>query len=155
MTRFLKLSAAAAALAGLAAGDISGLSRAVAAAPDGNPLTFTTDASDNAGGDEATGGASPLVTGSDNAARASFTRVTRGFLIGHWTDNDDCTSTVAFLRDGRFVTARREGLWLLEGDQLTMRGSSRVTVRVHAPDANTIMLTYRDGRLGRSTRCRD
>jgi hypothetical protein len=140
MTRFLTLSAVAAALAGLPAGDMLGLNRAVAAT-----IGAATLASATAAGEKAAGDAAPAASG----------EVTRAFLIGRWTDNDDCTSTIAFLPDGRFVTAAGEGLWLLEGDQLTMQGQSAITVRVRAPDANTIMLKYADGRLGRSTRCPD
>jgi hypothetical protein len=81
--------------------------------------------------------------------------VTPAFLVGRWTDNNDCTSTIAFRSDGRFITPTGEGLWLLDGDQLTMQGQSAVTARVRAPDANTITLQHPDGTLGRSTRCQD
>jgi hypothetical protein len=80
--------------------------------------------------------------------------VTTAFLIGRWTDTNDCTNTVEFRDDGSFVTsAGARGIWALNGDQLTFQGDQAVTAQVSAPSANTIVLTHADGRVGRSTRC--
>jgi membrane protein involved in colicin uptake len=155
MKIFLKLTAAAAALAGLSACDMLGLN----GDGGGNTTVNTTNASGNAAAgnasDDDAAGKDPAEGGVGNTAAAFTGEVTRAFLVGRWTDNNDCTSTIAFRPDGRFITPTGEGLWLLDGDQLTMQGQSAVTARVQAPDANTITLQHPDGTLGRSTRCQD
>lgn len=81
-------------------------------------------------------------------------RVTGEFLTGHWTDNGDCSSGIEFYADGRFrIDGGGEGRWSLSGDQLSFHGQSSRTARIHASDANTVVLTHPDGSVGRSTRC--
>lgn len=80
--------------------------------------------------------------------------VTRKFLLGRWTDNDDCRVTIEFRSDGTFVTATGgEGLWALVGDELIFQGQRTVSARIAASDENTIVLTHGNGSVGRSTRC--
>jgi hypothetical protein len=76
------------------------------------------------------------------------------FLVGRWTDNDDCGSAVEFNEDGSFVTAAGAlGAWALEGDELIMSGTSTLTMRVAAIDEDTIEVFNQDGSHDRSTRC--
>ena len=80
--------------------------------------------------------------------------VDRDFLIGRWTDNNDCSVAVTFAGDGRFVTHDgRAGLWHLEGDRLTMTGQATLVLRIVPIDRDTINVINPDGSLGRSTRC--
>ena len=146
MDHFVKLTAAVAMLAALAACDRN--------AGSGNASNaVATNASANA----SAGGKDPAAAGGGNsstAAAAPFTgQVTRDFLVGRWTDTNDCTSTLEFRADGSFVAATGQGLWVLDGERLTFQGQRSVTARVQAPDANTIMLIHDDGTVGRSTRC--
>ncbi|MDP8994498.1 MAG: hypothetical protein M3N07_05885 [Pseudomonadota bacterium] len=148
----LKLTAAAAALVALSACDMLGLNRE----------TNNTVATNNAAGNNATAETNESAGGKDpagetgNATRAAFTgEVTREFLVGEWTDNNDCSQTIEFRRDGSFVApgGAGEGLWALDGDRLTFQGERTISARVQAPDENTITLIHEDGSLGRSTRC--
>jgi hypothetical protein len=85
---------------------------------------------------------------------APAVRLDRGFLIGLWTDNDDCSEVIEFTAEGRFIAANGgEGLWLLEGDRLTMSGSGTSTIRLIPVDRDTVTVVNADGSLGRSTRC--
>jgi hypothetical protein len=80
--------------------------------------------------------------------------LTRGLLIGRWTDTGDCANSIEFSADGTFMTtAGAGGRWLLSGDQLTFQGNSAVTVRLRAQTRDTITLTNADGSTGSSTRC--
>jgi hypothetical protein len=88
------------------------------------------------------------------AAAQPTTDVTRGFLIGRWTDDGNCSNAIDFVADGSFrLTAGGSGRWTLEGQRLTFIGDSTISARVARVDANTITLTHADGRVGRSTRC--
>ncbi|MEA3017794.1 MAG: hypothetical protein QOI38_2516 [Sphingomonadales bacterium] len=79
--------------------------------------------------------------------------LTPAFLVGAWTDDDDCEETIEFLADGTFVAPTGEGTWRLEGDLLTFVGSQTVSARAQAADEETILLIHPDSTLGRSTRC--
>ena len=82
--------------------------------------------------------------------------MTREFLLGHWTDDGDCTNTIAFHADGTFtVPGGAMGVWILNGDILAFLGfAGERSTRVQAPDEDTILLINDAGSLGRSTRCR-
>ncbi len=156
MKTVLKLTVAAAALVGLSACDMLGLNKAESgngsAAANVTSNAAETNASADAG--NASGG---KPAGGDGAMTASTPfngQVTTAFLVGRWTDNGDCNNVVEFRTDGTFeAPGGGSGMWALNGDRLTFQGSSTVSARVAAPDANTIMLTHDDGSLGRSTRC--
>jgi hypothetical protein len=78
----------------------------------------------------------------------------RTFMVGYWTDTDNCSQVIEFDEDGRFVAADgREGLWALQGDALTVTSRATLTVRIVPVDEDTIMVVKADGSLGRSTRC--
>jgi hypothetical protein len=89
-----------------------------------------------------------------SAAQTSAPRVTRDFLLGRWTDTNDCTNSVDFLGDGRFVTSEgAKGRWRLEGNVLTFSGTTTVSARIAATSRDAITLTHGDGTVGSSTRC--
>jgi len=79
----------------------------------------------------------------------------RDYVVGRWTDNDDCGSAVEFSPDGRFIaTDGVEGLWTLRGDRLTVTGSRTLTMRIAWIDPDTMAVVEPDGAPGaRSTRC--
>jgi hypothetical protein len=92
------------------------------------------------------GGATP--------AAASGVVLDRTFIMGRWTDNEDCDNAIEFTQDGRFITAEgRGGLWNLDGDRLTLSGRATGTMRIVPIDQDTITVVNEDGSLGRSTRC--
>lgn len=92
------------------------------------------------------GGATP--------AAANGATLDRAFIVGRWTDTEDCGDAIEFSQDGRFIAANGgTGLWNLEGDELTMSGSATATIRIVPVDRNTITVINPDRSLGRSTRC--
>ncbi|MEA3015444.1 MAG: hypothetical protein QOI38_166 [Sphingomonadales bacterium] len=82
-------------------------------------------------------------------------RVDRAFLLGRWTDTDDCANNwVEFTPDGGFVTnGGARGRWTLVGNVLSFIGERTVVATVRATNRNTITLTHPDGSVGGSTRC--
>lgn len=81
--------------------------------------------------------------------------VDREFLIGTWSDQGDCSTTVAFTADGGYATADgAEGEWSLAGDTLTLSGEAGSTTMTIIPiDRNTMEVIGEDGSHDRSTRC--
>jgi hypothetical protein len=76
------------------------------------------------------------------------------FLVGLWTDDEDCSDAIRFADDGEFVAANGgTGRWTLQGDRLMLAGSSLVAVRIAVHDADTIDVFNADGSVGHSTRC--
>lgn len=87
-------------------------------------------------------------------ATAQGPAVTREFLIGRWTDTNDCSDAVDFHADGTFLTTDgARGRWTLQGGRLSFIGNSTVAARVHATSRDAITLTHDDGSVGHSTRC--
>jgi len=87
-------------------------------------------------------------------AGSSTIRLDRTFLLGRWTDDNDCDNVIEFNQDGGFVAANGgTGLWNLDGDRLTLTGNQTATLRVVPIDQNTMTVVNADGSLGRSTRC--
>ncbi len=110
----------------------------------GDTETDTASAGSATGGKE-TGGAAP--SGETPA-------LTRSYVVGRWTDSEDCSTAVAFNQDGRFQTAQGTGgLWVLDGDQLILQGDQRASLRLMPIDQDTMSVINEDGSLGRSTRC--
>lgn len=76
------------------------------------------------------------------------------FLIGIWTDSNDCNANIELASDGMFHTSgNRHGYWVVDGNRMTMTGSSTMTVQVSATDRNHIRVVNPDGSVGISTRC--
>ena len=88
------------------------------------------------------------------ASSAGPVRLDRAYMMGRWTDDNDCSNAIEFNQDGGFVAANGgTGLWNLDGDRLTMTGRETATIRVSPIDQNTMTVINGDGSLGRSTRC--
>jgi hypothetical protein len=156
MKNVLKLTVAAAALVGLSACDMLGLNKddsANGSAASNMTTNAAVTSNATAGAGNASGGKPSGTEGATPAATPFNGEVTAAFLVGRWTDTNNCENVVDFRPDGTFSTPAGGGMWALNGDRLTFQGSSTVSARVAAPDANTIMLTHDDGTLGRSTRC--
>jgi hypothetical protein len=162
MNRVLKLTAAAAILAALPACDALGLNRQSNKAAEQNEAAGSNASGNSAASDEGEGNSSASTGGKDTAAGAPagssepFTgEVTRAYIVGRWTDNNDCSNVTEFTSDGRFITADGgEGIWSLNGDQLIFQGAQgRAALRVEAADANTLVSTAENGDIGRTTRC--
>jgi hypothetical protein len=80
--------------------------------------------------------------------------LTRAYVVGRWTDKGDCSDGVDFTSDGRFTTQNGAGgLWNLQGDRLTMTGTSTLTLQIVPVDQDTMNVVNQDGSVGRSTRC--
>jgi hypothetical protein len=83
--------------------------------------------------------------------------VDRDFLIGTWSSDGDCSTTVAFTftPDGGYATADGlQGQWSLAGDRLTLSGEGGATSLTIVPiDRNTMEVIGEDGMHDRSTRC--
>lgn len=88
----------------------------------------------------------------DSVSRVS---VDRDFLIGTWSNQGDCTTSVAFTPDGAYATADGlQGQWSLAGDTLTLSGEAGATRLTIVPiDRNTMEVIGEDGSHDRSTRC--
>jgi hypothetical protein len=164
--KVVTILAAAAALAGLgacdrlspagqsASGEKAGNTPAPKAGP--NAVRIASNTALPANGSPANGQG---LAGNPNAIPASTTLtpvVDRAFLIGRWTDARDCREAGQFTADGHYTnTAGQSAAWTLEGDQLTLtfEGAAPRTLRVSAPDQNTLSVVNPDGSTGRSTRC--
>ena len=157
MKTFLKLTAAAAAFTALSACDALGLGGEKSAGGNATNTAATNTTTADANGSAGTGGKDPAAAGGNvaTASAAPSSGVTREFLVGRWTDNNDCNNTITFADDGTFtVPGGGGGVWVLDGDRLTFTGGSGSrSARIQAPNANTILLINEDGSAGRSTRC--
>ncbi|HYI63667.1 MAG TPA: hypothetical protein VEW71_02155 [Allosphingosinicella sp.] len=89
------------------------------------------------------------------AATAAPAPVERDYIVGAWTDSDDCAAAVAFAGDGTFATADGgAGLWGLDGTELVLAGAGGVrTLRITPVDQDTMEMVNEDGSRGTSTRC--
>lgn len=108
------------------------------------------------GGDQtaaADGGKDPASSATPAASSGAPT-LDRAYVVGRWTDNGDCGVAAEFAADGRFFANNgAQGLWNLQGDRLTMTGSSTLTLQIVPIDQDTMNVVNPDGSLGRSTRC--
>lgn len=88
----------------------------------------------------------------DDAAAAALGR---DYLIGAWTDSEDCAAAVAFDDDGTFVTPEGgEGMWEFDGARLILAGAGGIrSLRIVPVDADTMEVINEDGSRGRSIRC--
>ena len=80
---------------------------------------------------------------------------TAAFLLGRWGDNGDCTKLITFNDDGTFDSySGMSGTWTLNGDALTLSGSSgEFGLRVASGGGDTLMIGQPDGSFGVSQRC--
>ena len=105
----------------------------------------------------ALGAAQPAAAQWDSKRPAGFAAraLDRGFIVGAWTDSEDCASAIAFDADGTFVLPDgAEGEWELIGDDLTMSGAGGETRLTIIPlDPDTMEVVDEEGGHGRSVRC--
>jgi hypothetical protein len=88
------------------------------------------------------------------ASSSGAVRLDRTYVMGRWTDDDDCSNVIEFTQDGRFIAPNGgTGLWNLDGDRLTMTGNQTATIRIVPIDQNIMTVINDDGSLSRSTRC--
>lgn len=117
------------------------------AAGGGKDTAGAAPAEPGGGGKDLAGGAIPASSGGATLDRA--------FVVGRWTDNDDCDSAVEFSPDGRFLASDgNEALWNLVGDRLIVTGTRTLTMQIVRIDDNVMAVVNSDGTPGgRSTRC--
>jgi hypothetical protein len=155
--RAIATLAAAAAMLALAACDRLGIGGGGEAA--NGSANASANASADAGKDPAANAAQAAdgdkdVAGDAVPAAAGGVTLDRAYVAGRWTDNGDCSVAVDFGLDGRFSANNGAGgLWNLDGDRLTMSGSSTLTLQIVPIDQDTMNVVNPDGSLGRSTRC--
>ncbi len=83
--------------------------------------------------------------------------MTRAYLIGNWTDNDDCGEVTDLRSDGSFRAPNGGvGKWQLDGNQLTLSstGNTGLTFTVQAESKDKIFVFMQNRDTGYSTRCR-
>ena len=153
----IAILAGAAALVTLAGCDRLGGGRTAGNAANGSGNASTGNAAgadaNQAQGADAEGGKLNEGGGAVPAASGPV-QLDRAYIMGRWTDDEDCDSVIEFAQDGRFIAANGgTGLWNLDGDELTMSGRETATLRIVPIDQNTMTVVNADGSLGRSTRC--
>jgi hypothetical protein len=72
-----------------------------------------------------------------NQAAAAAGGLDRAFIVGRWTETDNCEETVEFRADGTMLMPwGEEARWELTGNTLTMVGNPQaITLRVTGPAA--------------------
>jgi len=88
-------------------------------------------------------------------AAAAAPPVERDYIVGAWTEGDDCAAAISFAGDGTFATADGgAGLWGLDGAELVLAGAGGVrTLRITPVDQDTMEMVNEDGSRGTSIRC--
>ena len=132
------------ATANAATGNAAGAAAKPAGGASGN---MTAPQTADAGKLNAGGGAIPAVSSGTVA-------LDRTYMLGRWTDDDDCDKAIEFTPDGRFIALDGgTGLWNLDGNRLTVTGNSTLVFRISPIDQNTMTVIDGNGALSRSTRC--
>ena len=81
-------------------------------------------------------------------------RLNADYLIGSWSDREDCGSPIEFRRDGQFLNPDgTRGTWRLEGDVLTFTAARTVVVRLVPRSRDETIVVQANGGLGYSRRC--
>lgn len=81
-------------------------------------------------------------------------KVDSEFIRGLWSDKEDCRERIDFRADGQFVNDDgSHGTWRIDGDNLTLTGTSSVTVRIVPQSRDEITVVNPDSTLGWSRRC--
>ena len=76
------------------------------------------------------------------------------YLVGRWSSDGGTDCNSSFNNDGTFTASDgKTGYWRLDGDRLTLTGTSTLVLQVSAIDQNTMTLVNSDGSLIRATRC--
>ncbi len=99
----------------------------------------------------------PAPTGDDNVqvAQQSGPVIDRGFMIGRWGDNGDCSKDIVLDSDGSFTSyTGGGGQWTLFGDTLRLQGAGGTfDMRLELINENALRITNQDGSVGTSQRC--
>ena len=81
-------------------------------------------------------------------------KVDSEFIVGVWSDKEDCSVRIQFSRDGRFLNQDgSNGTWRMDGDNLTLTGNRSITVRIVPQNRDQITVVNPDSTLGYSRRC--
>lgn len=113
----------------------------------GNNVSATNEAAP----ENAAGSANETAPASNTSASAELSR---DYIVGRWTESDDCADAMDFRADGTLHTPMGEGgRWELNGDQLVNVGNPRA-LTVTVIDANTMETSNPEGTRRRVTRCR-
>jgi len=103
-------------------------------------------------------GAAPLSAQPGNAdpnlVPAPGIKVDLDFMVDVWSDREDCTQRIEFRRDGQFINQDgSHGTWRIDGDQVTLTGTSSITVRIVPRNRSEINVVNPDNSVGYSRRC--
>lgn len=81
-------------------------------------------------------------------------RVDAAYLVGAWSDREDCGQRIVFRGDGRFVNPDgSSGTWRLNGDALSLTGTRTIVIRLVPRSRNETIVVQANGSLGYSQRC--
>lgn len=81
-------------------------------------------------------------------------RVDAAYLVGAWSDREDCGAAIQFRANGQFTNPDGSGgTWRLDGDRLSLTGTRTVTVRMVPRSRNETIVVQANGALGYSQRC--
>ena len=81
-------------------------------------------------------------------------RVDAAYLVGSWSDREDCGQRIEFRRDGRFLNPDgTSGTWQLNGDALSLTGTRTIVIRLVPRTRNETIVVQSNGSLGYSQRC--
>lgn len=87
-------------------------------------------------------------------APAPGIRVDAAYMLGTWSDREDCRMAIEFRSDGQFLNPDgSRGTWRLVGDVLTFTATRVITVRLVPRSRNETIVVQADGTLGYSRRC--
>ncbi len=107
-------------------------------------------AAKKAGAAKAKGDDAAPAAGNQGAAAGGLDR---GFIVGRWTETDNCDETVEFRADGTMLMPwGEEARWELSGNTLTMVGNPQ-TIRLRVTGAATMEATKVTGTVRQWRRC--
>ena len=97
--------------------------------------------------------AAPAAAPATNASAGEGAALEPSFLVGRWTETDNCQETVEFRADGSFVFPwGEEARWELRGDVLAMVGNPQ-TIRLRVTGPDTMEATKASGNVRQWRRC--
>ena len=93
------------------------------------------------------GGAPPVDSSGSSSGAVEAAGIDPALLVGRWTDDNDCASALEYTADGRVIAPNgQEGIWQLNGDQLTVTGpTGSTTLRITSIDQSAAYALTADG----------
>jgi hypothetical protein len=92
-------------------------------------------------------------TADNAAAPATSGRLDHAYLVGRWSETEDCADATEFRADGSFVLPWGDtGTWRLEGDRLTL-STNTGSVRLSRVNQNQLNAISPGGAVHRNKRC--